>query len=417
MLGLLVLSCSVPTDLLVDRECPCAAGWTCAVGGYCEENAELLNCGCDTEAACLPLRKVSFGGAFAFYLRSDGALFSAGQHDGGRLGLGPIEVDQLVPQRLEGEWIDVAAGGNHACGIDVLGALYCWGGNNDGAAGLGESSGSDIPTLVDVGPFDALRTNSGRHITFARRSSGVWVAMGFNEWGLANVGSDADEVRRPMNVIVPPGEEWRDIQAGIDHACGLTESGRVYCWGNDTDSAFGFDNPDQETSPSTQVLPGEGWKQVYVGYHHTCALHEDGVLYCAGSNSSRIAARGDRSVVLPEFAPTDPLLFEIESFHAEFDHLCAFSTEGEAYCWGDNADGDLGFGHTERVDMPTRAPHFDRRNVLFGRNGAYSFMEGENRVWGLNDIDPNPDLYFYGRGRLGLGHVDNVTTPTQLCVE
>ena len=166
-----LVGCSVPEGLLEQQRCPCIDGYTCDVSGVCVAEAETADCGCGTPMGCTPLRQVAFGSGFAFYLRGDGALFSAGQHDLGRLGIGSVAEDRLRPQRIEGSWREVVAGGNHACAIAEQGELYCWGGNNDGAAGLGESSGSAVPAFVHAGPFDACSWTSSPAQKKKRRSS------------------------------------------------------------------------------------------------------------------------------------------------------------------------------------------------------------------------------------------------------
>ena len=187
----------------------------------------------------------------------------------------------------------------------------------------------------------------------------------------------------------------------------------MHCWGSNEGFAFGM--PEERVYPMVKVLEGAGWIQIYVGSGHTCALHESGRLECVGVNSSGIAARGDAYDVLPEFAPIDSQPFVVQSISAEFNHICAFSEKEEAYCWGSNSYGELGFGHQDAVLRPSRAPHFDHRRLQFGRLAAYVFEDGQNKVAGRNDVDM--EVFFHGRGRLGQGHVDNVIEFSRLCVE
>jgi len=41
------------------------------------------------------------------------------------------------------------------------------------------------------------------------------------------------------------------------------------------------------------------------------------------------------------------------SLSAGVDHTCGMTTLGAAYCWGNNADGELGDGTTADAAVPT----------------------------------------------------------------
>ena len=68
------------------------------------------------------------------------------------------------------------------------------------------------------------------------------------------------------------------------------------------------------------------------------------------------------------------------------DHVCAITTDGDAYCWGTNTDGELGNGDNTQYSTPAVAgskmalhqtirqldlrTHRRRRDILLGRNHA-----------------------------------------------
>lgn len=59
-------------------------------------------------------------------------------------------------------------------------------------------------------------------------------------------------------------------------------------------------------------------------------------------------------VEVDDSAATVPLevrpLLRLVSIDGGFDHACGVSADGNAFCWGDNDDGELGLGHADPVD-------------------------------------------------------------------
>jgi alpha-tubulin suppressor-like RCC1 family protein len=80
---------------------------------------------------------------------SDGTRFCWGDNQYGQLGLGDT-TDRLVPIGLPGEakWLSINAGGDHTCAIGYDSALYCWGRNNYGQLGIGSTTTQTRPVRV-----------------------------------------------------------------------------------------------------------------------------------------------------------------------------------------------------------------------------------------------------------------------------
>ena len=96
----------------------------------------------------------------------NGSLYCWGRNNYGQLGLGFISNQELTPQ-----FVDVGAGntiammessgsGNqasgiltHTCAVLNDGQLLCWGNNDDGQLGIGNTTagGVWVPTAVDLG--------------------------------------------------------------------------------------------------------------------------------------------------------------------------------------------------------------------------------------------------------------------------
>jgi alpha-tubulin suppressor-like RCC1 family protein len=81
------------------------------------------------------VKQVSAGGSFTCALLESGVVKCWGRNDRGQLGLGYTGDDLLTPHEvvgIEGEVVDLSAGGSHTCAVISDGSMMCWG---DGAGG------------------------------------------------------------------------------------------------------------------------------------------------------------------------------------------------------------------------------------------------------------------------------------------
>jgi alpha-tubulin suppressor-like RCC1 family protein len=90
---------------------------------------------------------------------------------------------------------------------------------------------------------------------------------------------------------VAPGLKFRSLSVGAEVACGLTDDGAAYCWGDHLHGALGDgrmrdpDNPnDRPRMTPAPVLGGRTFQTVVVGTWSACGLMAEGVAYCWGLN-------------------------------------------------------------------------------------------------------------------------------------
>jgi alpha-tubulin suppressor-like RCC1 family protein len=85
--------------------------------------------------------------------------------------------------------------------------------------------------------------------------------------------------------------------------------------------------------------------EVGAGDVHSCGVASDGVAYCWGSNANGQLGQGAISgAALTPLAVAASESFAKISAHGA--HTCAITADAEAYCWGDNSVGQLGNGST-----------------------------------------------------------------------
>ncbi|MDQ2645232.1 MAG: hypothetical protein M3020_15550 [Myxococcota bacterium] len=89
-------------------------------------------------------------------------------------------------------------------------------------------------------------------------------------------------MRSPLRVALP--EPVRQIAVGMGHSCALTENGGVYCWGV---IHFRPTTPAAAIARSPERVPGlPSARAIAVGDHHACAVLLDGRVACWGNNHS-----------------------------------------------------------------------------------------------------------------------------------
>lgn len=160
---------------------------------------------------------------------------------------------------------------------------------------------------------------------------------------------DASEGKSTATVpsLLPNGELAIRIAVGGYHMCALTASNRIFCWG--AAGRLGDGTAEINRAEPVQVvgLDGGEIKQIAAGDSHTCALRNDGKVFCWGYNN--YGQLGDGSTE-PRYVPSEVrrLNEAVTTISAGAVHTCAIGQSGQARCWGRNRNGELGDG--TRID-------------------------------------------------------------------
>jgi alpha-tubulin suppressor-like RCC1 family protein len=131
---------------------------------------------------------------------------------------------------------------------------------------------------------------------------------------------------------------------------------------------------------------------IRAGFHHTCALRQDGTLWCWGFNNLGQLGDGsttDRSTPVRVGSLTDVVDIALNGFDAygPLAHTCARQSDGALSCWGANQFGELGDGATAPKATPTRVPEFADA-VALGVGAKHSCtvrLGGTVWCWGADD--------------------------------
>jgi len=122
-------------------------------------------------------------------------------------------------------------------------------------------------------------------------------------------------------------------------------------------SARAPDAPAQQVSIAVTVSALAGGTQMtrsVVAGAHTCALTTASVAYCWGYNADGQLGNNDTSIVNPTPIKVGGGLLFAALFVSKVEGVtCGVTPPGTAYCWGDNDDGQLGDGTRTQRMTPT----------------------------------------------------------------
>ncbi len=268
-----------------------------------------------------------------------------GANDFGQLGDGTTE-DRFLPVlvQLPGAAVDVSAGGRHSCAVLDDGTITCWGGNGSGQLGSGTTQDSSVPVPVVGLAAPALQVSCGLGHTCAVSTDDSVACWGANGRGQLGTGAAGGPRRRPVSVIGL--STARQVAAGGQFTCALLEDGTVWCWGRGDLGLLG----DGAWSDSATPVPVSGIGNAVslcLGANHACAVLSDGDVWCWGRNPDGRLGDGtteDRG---------EPVAVQGLAAHAVqvacgLSHTCALDAGGDVWCWGANSRGQLGDGTTRR---------------------------------------------------------------------
>jgi alpha-tubulin suppressor-like RCC1 family protein len=185
-------------------------------------------------------------------IRNDGTLWCWGRNSESELAQppgAPIQIRYPVQAGDATDWSAISAGQNANCGLRS-GRLYCWGAKGDHDlplpnAGATVAAPTEVPT---ASTFDAVAFNTfGGCVRTAAREAFCW---GRNEEGQLGLG-DTDPRDAPTAL---PGGGWTDISPGRFAFCGV-RAGVVTCTGDNGEGQLGDGTTNRRNTMGAVALP------------------------------------------------------------------------------------------------------------------------------------------------------------------
>lgn len=354
------------------------------------------------------VQAISAGGGFTCALTSAGAVKCWGNNGGGRLGDGTTinratPVDVGLPYGAQA----ISAGANHACALLMPPSqVRCWGGNQGGQLGDGTTVNRLTPVPVS-GLGVTLAVSAGGFHTCAVTMGGAARCWGENFMG--QLGNSTDQPSLTPVTVSGLSSGVRAISAGAWHACALTATGAVRCWGDNTHRQLGDGTTAQyRLTPVLASGLSSGVQAISTGSDFTCVLINANVGCWGGNNSGQLGngSTTDSPVMIGVAAG----YIRAISAGAIGSHVCALGVSGGVLCWGNNSFGQLGDGTTTNRSFATTVSGFG------GVSGFYELSVGGGHTCALTTAS-FPGLQCWGanaEGQLGDGTTINRLTPTNV---
>ena len=303
-----------------------------------------------------------------------------GTGDGSDRGNDPGEMgDALIPVNLGVQVRSISTYATHACAILENRTLECWGRNSSGELGVGDTNNrGDSPdemgifhpmVLLGTGrTVRSLAVGMGAEHTCAILDTAQIKCWGKNnrgQLGLGDTNNRGDGLGEMGDALATvnlgTGRTARSVAVGVDFTCAVLDNGTVKCWGNNEFGKLGLGNTDSrgdgggemgDALPAVQLGSGRRATAVTVGALHACALLDNGTVKCWGYNAvgqlgiGDTVNRGDNAGEMGNVLPAVRLGTgrKARSISAGAFHTCALLDNGTVKCWGMNSDGSLGVG-------------------------------------------------------------------------
>ena len=314
--------------------------------------------------------------------------------DAGDADMGPLDGDTPDAQPpdipdlslpIPGD-VMLAAGRFHTCAL-AGGAIYCWGSNEQGCLGVGDTARREAPTRVGTAS-DWVQIRAALNSTCALDTRGQVSCWGDAQDGQLGTGQAMADALTPTRVALP--HPALDLATGSAHVCAVLQTGELYCWGSPREGKLGPSYPLDVTALAVPAPVDDrtDWRAVATGEGHTCGLRAGGELVCWGRNARGTLALGEGTAVTSEITRVGAASDWV-SVRASQNTTCAVRA-GNLYCWGANESGQIDVAIAERdVREPT---------LLGPVADAHAFAVGP---FGTCRVDSTGALLCRGRNREG----------------
>ena len=336
---------------------PCHAA-TCQADGTCQEAALADGEGCGSDHSChsgiclpdppKPLRVVA-GGNTTCILLTGGSVRCWGDDEFGQLGDGQsgtmvLSATPVTVQNVSGA-TDLACGTGHCCALVAGGAVRCWGRNDFGESNPAAAGTLQLQAVDTAGLGVASGITTGVYHTCAIVTDGK-----VRCWGLGTSGQLGDgNSGMPAKIVDTLLDSYAlEVRAGGHFTCARDAYAKASCWGDNAAGQIGNGKGGTSVESDAPSLVGDftDVAALATGDEHACAMRKSGEVWCWGSDSGGELGNDGGNAFYPSPVQAQGMA-DMKGIAAGTGHTCAIDKFGGVWCWGANGSGQAGLGKAQ----------------------------------------------------------------------
>jgi alpha-tubulin suppressor-like RCC1 family protein/uncharacterized protein YjdB len=294
----------------------------------------------------------------------------------------------------------------YTCALEQSGSAYCWGSNARGQFGDGMTADAVLRPVPAAGSLRLTTLDAGSRHACGVTTSAVLYCWGANDRGQLGDGSNTSRLN-PVQVAAA-AQTFVTVKTFDRHTCARAAGGSVYCWGANDLGQLGIGTTMDETVPRAVPMSLDS---IFVGGSYSCGLRGDGKLHCWGLFAW--PEFGDTLFVGSQPVEVFPpgLGFAFQSVAGGANHSCGATRSGAlVHCWGRNANWQLGdpelrgdtlYATPQLVRLGSGTPLSGADLLTASRDHNCALVDGAAYCWGPNG------------GRIGNGGTESHTAPPE----
>jgi len=297
---------------------------------------------------------------------SAGALWVWGKNNIGQAGIGAASTADAAPKKIAGttKFRSVVTGDDRGYAIDSTGSPWVWGKNDKGQLGLGNNTSVMVPTKISG--LRMMTFAIGKDKVFGIKMTGDLVVVGTSQTGYpANSGYNWQ--------TLTPGTQYRAVSASTDGAVATIDADGIL---NMEGNTYTF-----------PVMTGT-YTSVSLGATAGYAIGGSGTLYSWGSGPYGQLGLGSNT------APTGSAVVKSGTLFASVSggKTSAFAVDvsGNLYYMGKTPGGSAAGSYLPQVNVPTKIVTESRFREVEAENSSLSvaLLDTAGNLYGMGTSTP-----------------------------
>jgi alpha-tubulin suppressor-like RCC1 family protein len=319
-------------------------------------------------------------------------------------------INRCVPVSVVGTtktFCQIVGGHYHSSAIDKNGQVWSWGTDSSGNLGIGVVFSPNHPTPKSIagGQKTFCKISARTDNTSGIDNNGKVWAWGNNSKG--QIGDGTTTNRCTPTALAGVAKTFCEISSGNSTTAAIDKNGQIWTWGW---NFFGYLGDGTLTDKCTPVSVAGSTKTFCKitsrGQYHMGAIDKNGQVWCWGFGAlGQLGTGNTQSSCSPRaVAGATKTFCKID---AGFYHTVAIDKNGQAWSWGYNFSGQLGDNSTTARCTPV--------SVAGSTKTFCEISTGNEHVIA---IDKNGDVWAWGSGasgRLGDNTTTSRLTPVRVC--